>query len=81
MRAGTASHDDTDATIYGKDIRGVSSSGTRIPGACYSGMTPSGRLWMRRRSLSLPIQFVCVVNTLPIFHPMAMIAKGGRPQS
>src|SRR5262249_52235090 len=32
---------------------GVYSSGTQISGACYSGMTPSGRLWMRGRSLFL----------------------------
>src|SRR5215831_9243481 len=54
MRAGTASVRNTDATVYGKDYaEGVYSSGTQISGACYSGMTPSGRLWMRRRSLFL----------------------------
>src|SRR5262245_36087465 len=44
----------TDATsLRQRYAEGVYSSGTQISGACYSGMTPSGRLWMRRRSLFL----------------------------
>src|SRR5262249_40540571 len=46
----------TDATVTAKICGGVSSSGPRISGACYSGVTPSGRLWTRRPS--------CRISTL-----------------
>jgi hypothetical protein len=53
-RAGTASDEKHGRySLRQRYAEGVYSSGTQISGACYSGMTPSGRLWMRRRSLFL----------------------------
>jgi hypothetical protein len=53
-RAGTASDEEHGRyNLRQRYAEGVYSSGTQISGACYSGMTPSGRLWMRRRSLFL----------------------------
>jgi hypothetical protein len=54
MRAGTASDEEHGRySLRQRYAEGVYSSGTQISVACYSGMTPSGRLWMRRRSLFL----------------------------
>jgi len=54
MRAGAASDEEHGRySLRQRYAEGVYSSGTQISGACYSDMTPSGRLWMRRRSLFL----------------------------
>src|SRR5262249_49638823 len=52
--AGTASDEEHGRySLRQRYAEGVYSSGTQISGACYTGMTPSDPLWMRRRSLFL----------------------------